>query len=149
MAQQATRYVVVGGGIVGLAVAERLLRDHPAASVTAVEKEATWASHQTGRNSGVIHSGLYYAPRSHKALMCRAGSASMVAFAREEGIAHEVCGKLVVATDESELPGLARLRDRGRANGLEVHELDAREAREREPNVAALAALHVPATGII
>jgi L-2-hydroxyglutarate oxidase len=146
---QGTRYVVVGGGIIGLAVAERILGDEPSASVTVVEKEPTWASHQTGRNSGVIHSGLYYAPGSHKALMCRAGSASMVAFAREEGIPHEVCGKLVVATDESELPGLARLRDRGRANGLEVHELSGHEAREREPHVAAVAALHVPATGII
>src|SRR6478735_12801268 len=100
---QGTRYVVVGGGIIGLAVAERILGDEPSASVTVVEKEPTWASHQTGRNSGVIHSGLYYAPGSHKALMCRAGAASMVAFAEEEGIAHEVCGKLVVATDESEL----------------------------------------------
>jgi L-2-hydroxyglutarate oxidase len=143
------RIVVIGGGIVGLATAERLVRDRPDASVTVVEKEATWASHQTGRNSGVIHSGLYYAPGSHKALMCRAGSASMVAFAEQEGIRHEVCGKLVVATDEAELPGLARLRDRGRANGLEVNELTGEAAREREPHVAALAALHVPATGII
>jgi L-2-hydroxyglutarate oxidase len=146
---QRTRYVVVGGGIIGLAVAERLLRDSPGASVTVVEKEQSWASHQTGRNSGVIHSGLYYAPGSHKAVMCRAGSASMVAFAEEEGIPHKVCGKLVVATHAAELPGLARLRDRGRANGLEVRELSGGEAREHEPYVAALAALHVPATGII
>ena len=146
---QRTRYVVVGGGIIGLAVAERLLRDSPGASVTVVEKEQSWASHQTGRNSGVIHSGLYYAPGSHKAVMCRAGSASMVAFAEEEGIPHKVCGKLVVASHAAELPGLARLRDRGRANGLEVRELSGGEAREHEPYVAALAALHVPATGII
>ena len=146
---QRTRYVVVGGGIIGLAVAERLLRDSPGASVTVVEKEQSWASHQTGRNSGVIHSGLYYAPGSHKAVMCRAGSASMVAFAEEEGIPHKVCGKLVVATHAAQMPGLARLRDRGRANGLEVRELSGGEAREHEPYVAALAALHVPATGII
>jgi (S)-2-hydroxyglutarate dehydrogenase len=143
------RYVVIGGGIVGLAVAERLTREHPGATVTVLEKEPGWARHQTGRNSGVIHSGLYYAPGSKKALMCRAGSASMLAFAQEEGIAHEVCGKLVVATREDELPGLARLRDRGRANGLVVHELTGEQAREHEPHVAVLAALHVPATGII
>ncbi|HEY3535153.1 MAG TPA: L-2-hydroxyglutarate oxidase [Pedococcus sp.] len=146
---RSTRYVVVGGGIVGLAVAERLTRDHPDAAVTVLEKEDGWARHQTGRNSGVIHSGLYYAPGSKKALMCRAGSASMVAFAQQEGIAHEVCGKLVVATRADELAGLARLRDRGRANGLVVHELTAQEARQHEPHVAAVAALHVPATGII
>jgi (S)-2-hydroxyglutarate dehydrogenase len=143
------RYVVIGGGILGLAVAERLTRERPGADVTVLEKEPGWARHQTGRNSGVIHSGLYYAPGSKKALMCRAGSASMVAFAQEEGIAHEVCGKLVVATREDELPGLARLRDRGRANGLVLHELTGEQAREHEPHVAALAALHVPATGII
>jgi L-2-hydroxyglutarate oxidase len=146
---QGTRYVVIGGGILGLAVADRIVRESPQARVTVVEKEPGWGAHQTGRNSGVIHSGLYYAPGSHKALMCRAGAASMVAFAQEEGIPHQICGKLVVATDASELPGLARLRDRGRANGLEVHELSGPQAREREPHVAALAALQVPATGII
>jgi L-2-hydroxyglutarate oxidase len=146
---RARRYVVIGGGILGLAVAERLTRERPRADVTVLEKEPGWARHQTGRNSGVIHSGLYYSPGSKKALMCRAGSASMVAFAQEEGIRHEVCGKLVVATREDELPGLARLRDRGRANGLVVHELTGEQAREHEPHVAALAALHVPATGII
>jgi len=145
----ARRYVVIGGGIVGLAVAERLTRERPGAIVTVLEKEPGWARHQTGRNSGVIHSGLYYAPGSLKALMCRAGAASMVAFAQEEGITHEVCGKLVVATREDELPGLGRLRDRGRANGLVVEELSAQQAREHEPHVAALAALHVPSTGII
>ena len=97
----AQRYLVIGGGIVGLAVAERFSREQPAASVTVVEKGADWALHQTGRNSGVIHSGLYYVPGSKKALMCRAGAASMVAFAQEEGIPYDVCGKLVVATDEA------------------------------------------------
>jgi L-2-hydroxyglutarate oxidase len=145
----AARYVVIGGGIVGLAVAERLVRDRPRSSVTVLEKETGWARHQTGRNSGVIHSGLYYAPGSLKAQLCRAGAASMVAFAEQEDIPHEVCGKLVVATREDELPGLRRLRDRGRANGLVVHELSAQQAREHEPHVDALAALHVPSTGII
>ena len=145
----ARRIVVVGGGILGLAVADRVVRDWSGATVTVVEKESSWATHQTGRNSGVIHSGLYYAPGSKKALMCRAGSASMVAFAREEGIDHEVCGKLVVATAPEELPGLARLCERGRANGLVVNELSPEQAREHEPHVSCIAALHVPATGII
>jgi L-2-hydroxyglutarate oxidase len=144
-----TRHLVVGGGIIGLAVAERLCREHPDAHVTVVEKEMHWAVHQTGRNSGVIHSGLYYPPGSKKALMCRAGAASMVAFAREESVAHEICGKLVVATREDELPGLARLHERGLANGLEVTRLTGDQAREYEPHVSAIAALHVPATGII
>lgn len=143
------RYLVIGGGIIGLAVAERLCREHPDAHVTLVEKEHRWAAHQTGRNSGVIHSGLYYAPGSKKALMCRAGAASMVAFAEEEAIPHEICGKLVVATREDELPGLARLQERGLANGLVVDRLTGEQAREHEPHVSALAALHVPATGII
>src|SRR6478672_975376 len=124
-----TRVVVVGGGILGLAVAERLCRTRPGTGVTVVEKKAAWARHQTGRNSGVIHSGLYYPPGSAKARMCRAGSASMVALAREDGIAHEVCGKLVVATREDELAGLRRLHERGLANGLQVRELGPEEAR--------------------
>ena len=143
------RFVVVGGGIVGLAVAERLCRQHPEAAVTVVEKESRWAAHQTGRNSGVIHSGLYYPPGSHKALMCRAGSASMVAFAQQEGIPHEVCGKLVVATQAAELAGLEALHDRGVANGLAVRRVTGQEALRYEPHVRALAALHVPETGII
>jgi L-2-hydroxyglutarate oxidase len=144
-----TRYVVVGGGIVGLAVADRITIDHPDAHVTVLEKETEWAAHQTGRNSGVIHSGLYYVPGSKKALMCKAGAASMVAFAEEEGIPYEICGKLVVATSEEELPGLRRLHERGLANGLEVTELSRDQARELEPHVEAVAALHVPSTGII
>lgn len=143
------RYLVIGGGIVGLAVAERLTRDRPGDQVTVVEKGPAWAQHQTGRNSGVIHSGLYYVPGSKKALMCRAGAASMVAFAQEEGLRHEVCGKLVVATEASELPGLARLEERGLANGLDVHRLSPEQAREHEPHVRCIAALHVPSTGII
>ncbi|TPG13457.1 L-2-hydroxyglutarate oxidase [Pedococcus bigeumensis] len=143
------RYLVIGGGIIGLSVAERLCREHPDAHVTLVEKEGHWAAHQTGRNSGVIHSGLYYAPGSKKALMCRTGAAAMVAFAQEEGIAHEICGKLVVATREDELPGLTRLQERGLANGLEVTRLTGEQAKEHEPHVSAVAALHVPATGII
>ncbi|HET7276441.1 MAG TPA: L-2-hydroxyglutarate oxidase [Dermatophilaceae bacterium] len=143
------RYVVIGGGIVGLAVADRLTTEYPEASVSVIEKEATWAAHQTGRNSGVIHSGLYYAPGSQKALMCRAGAKSMVEFAEREGIKHEVCGKLVVATSEDELPGLDRLHRRGLENGLAVTKLSPEQAREHEPHVNVIAALHVPSTGII
>lgn len=142
------RVVVVGGGIVGLAVAERVALD-PRTRVTVVEKEHDWARHQTGRNSGVVHSGLYYPPGSLKATWCRAGSASLLDLARAEGIPHEVTGKLVVATDDSELAGLAALHERGLANGLAVTRLTAEQAREREPHVAARAALHVAETGVI
>jgi (S)-2-hydroxyglutarate dehydrogenase len=142
------RVVVVGGGIVGLAVAERVARD-PRTRVTVVEKEHDWATHQTGRNSGVVHSGLYYPPASLKATWCRTGAASLLDLARAEGIPHEVTGKLVVATDEGELAGLAALHERGLANGLAVTRLTAEQAREHEPHVAALAALHVAETGVI
>jgi L-2-hydroxyglutarate oxidase len=143
------RHLVIGGGIIGLAVADRLSRERPGADVTVVEKEPSWATHQTGRNSGVIHSGLYYPPGSLKAAFCRAGAASLTAFARAEGIPHEVCGKLVVATSADELPGLERLHQRGLAHGLAVTRLTHDEAREHEPHVDPVAALHVPETGII
>jgi (S)-2-hydroxyglutarate dehydrogenase len=145
----AARFVVIGGGIVGLAVADLLTSARPGSEVTVVEKEQGWATHQTGRNSGVIHSGLYYVPGSKKARMCQAGARSMVRFAEEEGLAHEICGKLVVATSETQLPGLRRLHERGLANGLSVAWLSAAQAREHEPHVRAVAALHVPSTGII
>ncbi|HET6966888.1 MAG TPA: L-2-hydroxyglutarate oxidase [Ornithinibacter sp.] len=145
----ARRVVVVGGGIVGLAVADRVLRTDPSAAVTVLEKEHDWARHQSGRNSGVLHSGLYYPPRSLKARWCRAGADAMVAFVREEGLPHRVTGKLVVATEPAELAGLAALHERGLANGLAVTRLTADEAREHEPHVAALAALHVAETGVV
>ncbi|HET9022124.1 MAG TPA: L-2-hydroxyglutarate oxidase [Ornithinibacter sp.] len=143
------RVAVVGGGIIGLAVAERLLREDPATHVTVLEKEQDWARHQTGRNSGVIHSGLYYPPGSLKARWCRAGATALVALARDAGVPHAVTGKLVVATASDELERLAALEARGLANGLSVSRLTTREAREHEPHVAALAALRVPETGII
>ncbi len=108
------RVLVVGGGIVGLAVAERVLREDPAARVTVLEKETGWAQHQTGRNSGVVHSGLYYPPGSAKARWCRAGASQLLAFAEAEGVEHAVTGKLVVATDPAELPRLEALRRAGR-----------------------------------
>lgn len=143
------RYVVIGGGIVGLAVAERLIRDDPAASVSVLEKEDHWAAHQSGHNSGVIHSGLYYAPGSQKATMCQTGRRRMVELAQEEGIAHQTCGKLVVATQPAELGQLAALQERGRRNGLQVHRLTPAQASEIEPHVRCVGALQVPATGII
>ena len=143
------RVAVVGGGIIGLAVAERLLREDPSTHVTVLEKEQDWARHQTGRNSGVIHSGLYYPPGSLKARWCRAGAAALVALGRDEGVPHAVTGKLVVATASDELERLAALEARGLANGLRVSRLTTMEAHEHEPHVAALAALRVPETGII
>ncbi len=138
---------VVGGGIVGLAVAYRL--SQRGIAVTVVEKETTWAAHQTGHNSGVIHAGPYYRPGSLKATMCTAGNRSMVAFAKEHGIRHDVCGKLIVATEVEQLPGLRTLYERGQANGTPCELISAEQAREVEPHVNAVAALQVHSTGII
>lgn len=143
------RVAVVGGGIIGLAVAERVLREDPSTRVTVLEKEHDWALHQTGHNSGVIHSGLYYPPGSLKARWCRAGAAALLTLARDEGVPHAVTGKLVVATEAGELDRLAALHERGLANGLAVERLDAHAAREREPHVDAVAALHVAETGVV
>ncbi|MEV6929704.1 L-2-hydroxyglutarate oxidase [Dactylosporangium sp. NPDC051485] len=142
------RYVVIGGGIVGLATAHRLVLDRPDARVTVVEKEAVWGVHQTGHNSGVIHAGVYYKPGSLKATLCKAGSASMVEFCAEHGISHKVTGKLIVATDESELPRLRALFERAQANGLPVRMVGPGEAREYEPEVACIEGIHVASTGI-
>ena len=141
--------VVIGGGILGLATARALRERFPGASIAVLERERAWAAHQTGHNSGVIHSGIYYAPGSLKARLCRAGNASMVAFCRAEGVPVEVCGKLIVATDASELPRLEALLARGLANGLAPRRADPGEVRELEPHVRALAAIHVPSTGIV
>ncbi|MFC6088266.1 L-2-hydroxyglutarate oxidase [Saccharothrix lopnurensis] len=141
------RVVVVGGGIVGLATARELVRRGHA--VTVLEKEARWGAHQSGHNSNVVHAGLYYRPGSLKARMSVAGNASIVAFAREHGVPVEVCGKLVVATSRDELPRLEALAGRAEANGVPVRRVTAEEAREHEPEVAAVAALRVESTGII
>jgi L-2-hydroxyglutarate oxidase len=145
----AQRVVVIGGGILGLAVADRISVSRTGCQVTVVEKESRWAAHQTGRNSGVVHSGLYYKPGSYKATMCRRGAESMTRFAAEEGVAVDRCGKLVVATSPDEVAGLRALAERGRQNGLHVRELDPVAAREIEPHVACVAALHVQETAII
>lgn len=141
------KIIIVGGGIVGLAVAERATAlGH---SVVVLEKEPAWALHQTGRNSGVIHAGPYYRPGSLKAEMCTAGNRSMKAFADAHGVAWENTGKLIVATDASELPALAELQRRAEANGVPHRRLEGDEAREFEPFVAAVAALRIESTGII
>lgn len=139
--------VVVGAGIVGLATARVLARRGH--QVIVLEKEPQIARHQTGRNSGVIHAGLYYAPGSLKARMAVAGARSMQAYAREKGVAHDICGKLVVACDDSERPGLARLAERAAANGVPARLLTPAQAREIEPYAHCVQALHVPSTGII
>lgn len=141
------RVIVIGAGIVGLAVAQELTtRGH---RVTVIEKEDRVAAHQTGLNSGVIHSGLYYKPGSLKARLGVAGAASMVAFAEEHDLPHDVPGKLVVATTEQQLPALHELERRAGLNGVPCRVLDATQAREYEPNVSCVAALRISTTGRI
>lgn len=143
------RYVVIGGGIVGLATAYRLVQERPGAEVTVVEKEQRVGAHQTGHNSGVIHAGVYYKPGSLKARLCTTGNRSMVEFCAEHGIPYQVCGKLIVATEDSELPRLRALHERAVANGLPVALVGPERTREYEPHVSAVAALHVASTGIV
>lgn len=142
--------VFVGGGIVGLATAKALLAEHPALAISVLEKEPAVGAHQTGHNSGVIHSGIYYRPGSLKAQLCRDGAERMVRYCDERGIAHERCGKVIVATDEGELPALDRLRANGTANGVPgLRRIGPEELREHEPHAAGIAALHSPATAIV
>jgi L-2-hydroxyglutarate oxidase len=142
--------VVVGGGIVGLATAFRLLEARPGTRLLLLEKETTVAAHQTGRNSGVIHSGIYYKPGGLKARNCREGYRQLLDFCRDHGIAHELCGKIIVATRPDELPRLEELHRRGVANGLEgLRWLDAAQIREIEPHVTGIRGLQVPQTGIV
>ena len=143
------RIVVVGGGVIGLATAWRIGQRFPDAQVTVLEKEADVGRHQSGHNSGVLHAGLYYKPGSSKARLAVRGIRQMIAFCREHSIAHEVCGKVVVATSEEEIPRLNNLLDRGTANGLQgLRWLSRGELREMEPHAAGLAAVHVPEEGI-
>ena len=145
-----SRIVIVGGGIVGLATAYRLLQARPTAKVTVLEKEAGPGRHQSTHNSGVLHAGLYYKPGSLKARLAVTGIREMIAFCRQHGIAHEICGKLVVATTPAEEAQLNPLRDRAAANGLAgVRLLGRDEMPAIEPHVGGLAALHVPEEGIV
>jgi (S)-2-hydroxyglutarate dehydrogenase len=142
--------VVVGAGIVGLAAARELLSRRPGLRLAVVDKEPEVARHQTGHNSGVIHAGIYYAPGSLKARLCVQGARLMYEFCDEHSIPYERCGKLVVALEERELPGLDELEARGRANGVRgLRRVAAAEIREIEPEAAGLAALHSPDTGIV
>ncbi len=140
---------VIGGGIVGLSVALHLGQREPGLQIVVLEKEAELASHQTGRNSGVIHSGIYYAPGSLKARFAREGNRSLIAFCAEHGIAHDVCGKVIIATQEQELPTLDALLKRGRENQIDVAPLSAAAIRETEPHVRCLRGLRVAETGIV
>jgi L-2-hydroxyglutarate oxidase len=142
--------VIVGGGIVGLATAFQLLENRSKMRVLIVEKESRLAAHQTGNNSGVLHSGLYYKPGTEKAKLSVSGLQQMIAFCREHGIAYEQCGKIVVATDEAELPRLENLWQRGVANGLlGLRKLTGEQIKEIEPYATGLAAIHVPQEGIV
>ncbi|WP_318213450.1 L-2-hydroxyglutarate oxidase [Streptomyces sp. SCL15-6] len=140
--------LVIGGGIVGLSTAYAITRTAPGTRVTVLEKEPGPARHQTGRNSGVIHSGIYYRPGSLKARFAVRGAAEMVKFCAEYGIDHAVTGKLIVATDRAELPRLHALVQRGRENGIPVRELGSAQIHEYEPEVRGLAAIHVGTTGV-
>ena len=141
--------VVVGGGIVGLAAALELQARHPCARVAVLEKEPQPALHQTGRNSGVIHAGVYYAPGSLKARFCREGAAATRAFCTDHGIPFQDCGKLIVATDQAELPRMAALFDRALANGIRIERIAPEDARAWEPDIALVGALWSPDTGIV
>lgn len=141
--------VVIGAGIVGLAAAWTIAQKNPKAKLVVIEKEKEVAAHQTGRNSGVVHSGIYYKPGSLKATTCRRGIELLTAFAAEEGIAYDQCGKVIVACEESELPALQELERRGKANGVACEAIGRERLLEIEPHVAGIAALHVRETAII
>jgi (S)-2-hydroxyglutarate dehydrogenase len=141
---------VVGGGILGLAAARELSRRHPDLKLAVLEKEDSVGFHQTSHSSGVVHAGIYYLPGSLKARLCVEGARLIYEFCEEHGIAHDRCGKLIVATDERELPGLDELERRGHSNGVPgLRRLSGGELREVEPHAAGVSALHSPATGIV
>lgn len=141
-------FAILGGGIVGLSTGMTLAIHYPNARIVVIEKESQWALHQSGHNSGVIHSGVYYKPGSLKAKLCREGSRSMISFCREHEIDYEVCGKVIVACEPKELPLLESLYRRGVENGLNVKRVNAKEISDIEPHVSCLAGIHVPTTAI-
>ncbi len=141
--------IVIGGGILGLATAWQFLVRHPGAAVVLLEKESGFGHHQTGHNSGVLHTGIYYTPGSHKARNCADGRLGMIAFCRQHEIRHEICGKVIVATSTAELPRLAELERRATANGVECESIDDGRLRELEPHVTGIQGLHVPGAGIV
>lgn len=149
MIEKTYDFAVIGGGLVGLATARALLQKYPGSSLTLLEKEDHLAAHQSGRNSGVLHSGIYYKKGSLKANLTAAGRKAILAFCQEHKIAYELCGKLIVAVDEDELPRLQPLYERGLENGLQVSLVGPEEIEEIEPHARALKAIWVPQTGIV
>lgn len=142
-------YCIIGGGIVGLATAMRLLETYPGSSLILLEKEDALGKHQTGHNSGVIHAGIYYPPGSLKAELCRKGAEATKVFCEENGIRFDVCGKLLVATSALEVQRMEALYERSKQNTIGVQRLGGGELKEREPNIRGLGALFVPSTGIV
>jgi (S)-2-hydroxyglutarate dehydrogenase len=140
---------VIGGGIVGLATAYQLTRRFPGKRVVVLEKEAGLGRHQTGHNSGVLHSGIYYKPGSLRAINCREGKKAMEAFCAAEGVPYEICGKVIVAVSEAEVGALERIFERGQANGVRCEMIDKGRLAELEPHGAGVRAIHVPETGIV
>lgn len=141
--------VIVGAGIVGLATARAIVHAAPSLNIAVIEKEDGVARHQTGHNSGVLHTGIYYKPGSLKATNCTRGRAEMVAFCQEEGIAHEICGKVIVATRDEELGPLAELERRAEQNGVRAARIDQKQLKELEPEAIGIEGLHVPDAGIV
>lgn len=142
-------FAIIGGGIIGIATACALQEQRPDDRIVVIEKEADLAQHQTGRNSGVIHAGVYYQPGSLKARLCREGSAETLRYCEAHDIPVERCGKLIVATDDLELDRLGRLAERTTANGIPFERLDRAELQAREPRTVGLGALFIPATAIV
>ena len=140
---------IIGGGIVGLATAYRLQERFPGKNVIVLEKEREVAQHQTGHNSGVLHSGIYYKPGSLRALNCREGKQAMEAFCTKEGIPFDLCGKVIVAVSPDEIPRLEKIYERGQANGVNCQMVDGDRLREIEPHSAGIKAIHVPEAGIV
>ena len=140
---------IIGGGIVGLATAYQLLQKFPRLSVAVIEKESSLAKHQTGHNSGVLHSGIYYKPGSLKAINCRLGKKAMERFCKEQGIDYELCGKIIVALNGDEVPRMQNIFQRGQKNGVNCKIISREEMLEIEPHVAGVQAIHVPECGIV
>lgn len=146
---QTADVAIVGGGIVGLATGWQINQQYPALRVLVIEKEAELATHQTGRNSGVLHSGIYYKPGSLKAINCRQGKLALEEFCRREQVAFDICGKVIVAIEPGELPALERIYERGQANGVRCEIIDVDRLHELEPHAAGIRAIHVPEAGIV
>ena len=140
---------VIGGGIVGLATAYQLSKKHPKLKLVVLEKETSLAKHQTGHNSGVLHTGIYYKPGSLKAINCRNGKKAMEQFCKEQGIDHELCGKIIVALNDDEVPRMQNIFQRGQENGVNCKIISREEMLEIEPYVAGVQAIHVPECGIV